>query len=76
MSFDVNHVGSLVDNSVPTGDVTLGGHTRADLAVGYQVLPNLALQLGVDNVFDRHYEDVVGFPAPGAIVRGGVRASL
>jgi outer membrane receptor protein involved in Fe transport len=76
VSFDVNHVGSLVDNSVPTGDVTLGGHTRADLALGYQVLPNLALQLGVDNVFDQRYEDVVGFPAPGAIVRGGVRASL
>jgi outer membrane receptor protein involved in Fe transport len=76
VSFDVNHVGSLVDNSVPTGDVTLGGHTRADLAVAYQVLPNLALHLGVDNVFDQRYEDVVGFPAPGAIVRGGVRASL
>jgi outer membrane cobalamin receptor len=76
VSFDVNHVGSLVDNSVPTGDVTLGGHTRADLAVAYQVLPNLALHLGVDNVVDRHYEDVVGFPAPGAIVRGGVSASL
>jgi len=76
VSFDVNHVGAMVDNSVPTGDVRLPGHMRADLAVAYQVLPNLALHLGVDNVFDRHYEDVVGFPAPGAIVRGGVRASL
>jgi outer membrane cobalamin receptor len=76
VSFDVNHVGSMVDNSVPTGDVTLGGHTRADLAVEYKVLPNLNLHLGVDNVFDQHYEDVVGFPAPGAIVRGGITASL
>ena len=76
VSFDLNHVGSLVDNSVPTGDVTLPGHTRADLAVEYEVLPNLALRLGVDNVFDQRYEDVVGFPAPGAIVRGGVSASL
>ncbi|HWX90486.1 MAG TPA: hypothetical protein VNY75_09290, partial [Rhizomicrobium sp.] len=66
----------LVDNAVPTGDVTLPGHIRADLAVAYQVLPNLALQLGVDNLFDRHYEDVVGFPAPGAVVRGGISASL
>jgi outer membrane cobalamin receptor len=76
VSFDVNHVGSLVDNSVPIGDVMLGGHTRADLAVAYQVMPSLALHLGVDNVFDQRYEDVVGFPVPGAIVRGGVRASL
>jgi outer membrane cobalamin receptor len=76
VSFDVNHVGAMVDNSVPTGDVTLGGHTRADLAVEYKLLPNLGLHLGVDNVFDQRYEDVVGFPAPGAIVRGGISASL
>ena len=76
VSFDLNHVGSLVDNSVPTGDVTLPGHLRADLAAHYRLLPNLALQLGVDNLFNAHYEDVVGFPAPGAIVRGGITASL
>ncbi|HWU56172.1 MAG TPA: TonB-dependent receptor [Rhizomicrobium sp.] len=76
VSFDLNHVGAMVDNSVPTGDVTLGGHTRADLAVAYQILPNLNLHLGVDNVFNQHYEDVVGFPTPGAIVRGGISASL
>jgi vitamin B12 transporter len=76
VSFDLNHVGGMVDNAVPTGDVNLPGHVRADLAVAYQVLPNLALQLGVDNLFDQHYEDVVGFPAPGAVVRGGISASL
>ena len=76
VSFDLNHVGAMVDNSVPTGDVTLPGHVRADLAAHYKVLPNLTLELGVDNVLDRHYEDAVGFPAPGAVVRGGIRASL
>jgi outer membrane cobalamin receptor len=76
VSFDINHVGSMVDNSVPTGDVTLASHVRADLAAHYRILPNLALQLGVDNLFNAHYEDVVGFPAPGVIVRGGVTASL
>jgi outer membrane cobalamin receptor len=76
VSLDINHVGSLVDNSVPTGDVTLPGHVRTDLAAHYKLLPNLALQLGVDNLFNAHYEDVVGFPAPGAVVRGGITASL
>jgi outer membrane cobalamin receptor len=76
VSFDLNHIGGMVDNAVPTGDVNLAGHSRADLAVEYKVLPNLALQLGVDNLFDQHYEDVVGFPAPGAVVRGGVSATL
>ena len=64
MSFDLNHVGAMVDNSVPTGDVTLPGHVHADLAAHYKVLPNLTLELGVDNVLDRHYEDAVGFTAP------------
>jgi vitamin B12 transporter len=76
VSFDVNHTGEMTDNAVPTGDVTLPGHVRADLAISYKVRPHLALKLGVDNLFDRHYEDVVGFPAPGVIVRGGVSASL
>lgn len=76
VSLDINHVGGMVDNSVPTGDVNLRGHARADLAVTYRVLPNLGLHLGVDNLFDERYEDVVGFPAPGAIVRGGISASL
>jgi vitamin B12 transporter len=76
VSFNLNHVGGLVDNAVPPGDVALPGHIRADLAMHYKVLPNLALQLGVDNLFDRHYEDVVGFRAPGAVVRGGISASL
>jgi outer membrane receptor protein involved in Fe transport len=76
VSFDLNHVGGMVDNAVPTGDVNLRGHSRADLAVTYRVLPDFALHLGVDNVFDERYEDVVGFPAPGAIVRGGISASL
>ncbi len=76
VSFDLNHTGGMTDNAVPTGDVALPGHVRADLAVSYKVLPNLALKLGVDNIFDRRYEDVVGFPAPGAIVRGGISASL
>ena len=76
VSFDVNHVGAMVDNAVPTGDVALPGHVRADLAAHYKVLPNLTLQLGVDNLFDRHYEEVVGFPSAGAVVRGGISASL
>jgi vitamin B12 transporter len=76
VSFDLNHTGGMTDNAVPTGDVALPGHERADLTVAYKVLPNLALKLGVDNIFDQHYEDVVGFPAPGAVVRGGISASL
>lgn len=75
LSLDINHVGSLVDNSVPTGDVTLPGHVRTDVAAHYDLLPHLAIHLGVDNLFNAHYQDVVGFPAPGTVVRGGLTAS-
>jgi len=76
LSFDLTHVGAMVDNSVPTGDVTLGSHERADIAAHYRLTPNFTLDFGVDNVFDAHYEDVVGFAAPGAVVRGGISAAL
>lgn len=76
VSLDINHVGGMVDNAVPTGDVNLRGHARADLGIAYRVLPKFTLHLGVDNLFDERYEDVVGFPAPGAVVRGGISASL
>ncbi len=76
VSFDLSHVGALVDNAVPTGDVRLGGHVRADLAASYAVTQNVKLHLSVDNLSGTHYEDVVGFPAPGAVVRGGISAAL
>ncbi len=76
VSLDFNHVGALVDNSVPTGDVTLPGHERVDLAASYVLTPNFTLHAGVDNLLDQHYEDVVGFASPGAVVRGGISASL
>jgi outer membrane cobalamin receptor len=76
INLDVTHVGSMIDNSVPTGDVTLGSHLRTDLAVSYRLLPQLKLNASVENLFSARYEDVVGFPAPGALVRAGVSASL
>ncbi|MDB5734316.1 MAG: hypothetical protein JWN16_953 [Alphaproteobacteria bacterium] len=76
VSFDLSHVGALVDNAVPTGDVPLPGHVRADLAASYALTQNIKLHLGIDNLFDAHYEEVVGFPAPGVVMRGGISAAL
>jgi vitamin B12 transporter len=76
INLDVTHVGAMIDNSVPTGDVTLGSHLRTDLAASYRVLPNLKLNASVENLFDARYQDVVGFRAPGALVRAGISATL
>jgi outer membrane cobalamin receptor len=76
INLDVTHVGAMIDNSVPTGDVTLGSHVRTDLAMSYRVLPHLKLHASVENLFNAHYEDVVGFRAPGPLLRAGISASL
>jgi outer membrane cobalamin receptor len=76
VSFDLNRVGTMIDNSVPTGDVALPGHLRADLAIAYALSPHLSLHAAVDNLFGARYQDVVGFPAPGTVVRAGVSAAL
>jgi vitamin B12 transporter len=76
VSFDLNHVGALVDNSVPTGDVTIPGHERADLAMDYKLFANLVLDLGIDTLFNAHYQEAVGFPSPGLVGRAGFRTSL
>ena len=75
-SFDLSHVGSFTDNAVPTGDVTLGSHVRADMAAGYALTPHLKLKLGVDNLLNQQYDDAVGFREPGIMLRGGIAASL
>lgn len=76
INLDLTHVGAMIDNSVPTGDVTLGSHMRADLAASYQLTPNLTLKASAENVLNAHYEDVVGFRAPGTLIRAGISASL
>jgi outer membrane cobalamin receptor len=76
INLDVTHVGAMIDNSVPTGDVTLGSHVRTDLAVSWRVLPQLKLNASVENLLNARYEDVVGFRAPGPLLRAGISASL
>ncbi len=76
VSFDVSSVGTMVDNSVPTGDVTLAAHTRADIAVTWALRPQLAVRVAVENLFDARYEDVVGFPAPGTVFRIGLKTDF
>lgn len=75
-SFDLSHVGSFTDNSVPTGDLTLGSHVRADVAASYALTPLLKLKVGVDNLLDQHYYDAIGFREPGIMLRGGISAAL
>lgn len=69
----VFHVGSYIDNSVPTGDVSLPGHQRVDLNLAWEAHPGVKLYLAVENLLDAHYQEAVGFPTPGFFARSGVQ---
>ncbi|HHQ48183.1 MAG TPA: TonB-dependent receptor, partial [Acidobacteria bacterium] len=61
---------------VTFGRITAGGFATADLALAYRVLPALELTLRVQNLADRDYEMVAGYPSPGRRFIGGLRASF
>jgi vitamin B12 transporter len=52
------------------------GYARWDLAASYRVDRHATLFLRAANLFDKQYQDVLGFPALGREVRGGVRLRL
>jgi vitamin B12 transporter len=52
------------------------GYARWDLAASYRLERRATLFLRVANLFDKDYQDVLGFPALGREVRGGVRLRL
>jgi len=63
----------------PAARVTLPRHTTLDLSLERTIpaipIEGARLLLRVDNILDAKYEGIVGFPAPGRIVRLGVRVS-
>ena len=67
-------VGSVKDDSVPTGNVTLDPWGRVDLSASWRVRKHVSLYLEIENLFDSNYEEVIGFRAPGIRPRVGVRA--
>ncbi len=70
------HVGSLIDNAVPTGDVRLPSYQRVDGAVTWSFREGAKLYVAVENLLDAHYQEAVGFPAPGLVTRAGVTVSF
>jgi outer membrane receptor protein involved in Fe transport len=58
----LNYTGPFLDRSNPTGDIDMPGFTTVD--VGYTVrIQKLSMKLSVDNLFDKKYEQFIGFPA-------------
>ena len=70
------HVGSLIDNSVPTGDVRLPGYQRVDCAVTWAFRADARVYVAVENLLDAQYQEAIGFPAPGLVARTGLALSF
>jgi len=56
--------------------VTLKDYLVVNLAASYDVTKNLQLFGRIDNLLDRHYEEVLGYGTPGIGAYGGVKVSF
>jgi vitamin B12 transporter len=72
------YVGSWIDGSRDFSVSRLNAHPyfTADIAASYALTDNLALTGRVNNLFDRRYENPVGFLQPGVGVYAGIKASF
>lgn len=64
------------DSSIPTGLVKADGHGEADLGARWKVSERFTLAAALRNVTSAHYEDAVGFPSPGRVLRVTVAAGF
>jgi vitamin B12 transporter len=62
------------DFSIPR--LTAPGYTIVNLAAGYDLTPRLSLTGRIDNLFNRHYENPVGFLQPNVGAFAGIKAKF
>lgn len=64
------------DSSVPTGLLRVDGHVELDAAARYALTDVFTVTLTARSLFSADYEEAVGFPAPGRVLRLGVSAAF
>jgi vitamin B12 transporter len=62
------------DFSIPR--LTAPGYTIVNLAAAYDLTPHLTLTGRIDNLFNRHYQDPVGFLQPTVGAYAGIKAKF
>ncbi|MGI9535157.1 MAG: TonB-dependent receptor plug domain-containing protein, partial [Thermodesulfobacteriota bacterium] len=70
---NVNYVGSVLDSSIPTGEQVIGDYVVVDTAITAYFRKNIEAYLAVDNLFNKKYQQFIGFEAPGIRPRIGIR---
>jgi len=66
-------IGKVVDSSVPTGLMEIGGYSRMDMNVQWQASPATSFFVAVDNAADTSFQTAIGFPGMGLRGRFGVQ---
>jgi vitamin B12 transporter len=69
LSWSTEYVADVFDSSIPTGDLMLPSLVNSDMALRYRCARRMTATVAVDNLFDRHYEQFVGFANPGRRAR-------
>lgn len=64
------------DSSIPTGLVRAEGHVEADLGIRWSLSERLSLTAALRNLTAERYEDAVGFPSPGRVLRATAAAEF
>lgn len=59
----------FLETSIPTGVVELDGHAAIDVFAEWQANDAINLSLALRNALDEDWQDAVGFPAPGRVLR-------
>ncbi len=73
LSLTTLFVGSLLDSSIPTGDLVLDRYTRLDFAATWDFWEQASLSFAIGNLLNKKYEEAVGFPSPGISPRVGLK---
>lgn len=71
-SINVSYFGKRLDS----GDFKMPSYTLANLGVNYQIVPNLTVYANLNNLFDKKYENVLGYGQDGRNVYVGLKGSF
>jgi len=73
---NANYIGPIEDFAFPTGQRTLDSYLRVNASMNWQWYRQWRLQLAVDNVLDKKYQQTIGTDAPGLGVRVAITGTF
>lgn len=76
VSLELLGQGKRADNdfsAFPTARTDLAGYVTCNVGISYEVQENVELYARLENIFDKNYQEVLGYGTSGAAAYGGVR---